>query len=128
MTTDISDRDTKGRFLTGNGGGGRKPGSRNRLGEAFIEAIAEDFADHGEEVIKTVRMRQPSDYLKLVANVLPKEIIARTFSMNVDASLDLDAMAEAKGFLAAYRMARDYIGAEPEPELIEAEPVEQTDE
>jgi hypothetical protein len=32
-------RDEKGRFLTGNNGGGRPKGSRSKLGEEFIQAL-----------------------------------------------------------------------------------------
>ena len=40
--------------LTGNNGStGRPKGSRNKLGEAFLEAMHADFEQHGVEVIKT---------------------------------------------------------------------------
>jgi hypothetical protein len=55
---------------------GRKPGSRNKLGEAFIEALYDDFNAHGVEAIKTVRDQKPDQYLKVVASILPKEIEA----------------------------------------------------
>lgn len=43
----MADRDPEtGRFLTGNGGGGRPKGSRNKLGEQFLEALAQDFAEY----------------------------------------------------------------------------------
>jgi hypothetical protein len=38
--TIMAQRDTKtGRFLAGNSGGGRKPGSRNKLSESFIADV-----------------------------------------------------------------------------------------
>src|SRR5262245_36762420 len=36
------------------GNPGRPKGSRNKLGEAFIQALAEDFERHGAEVIERV--------------------------------------------------------------------------
>lgn len=55
---------------------GRKPGSRNKLGEAFIEAMYADFQKHGVEAIVKVRDEKPDQYLKVVASILPKEIEA----------------------------------------------------
>ena len=68
---------SNGRFITGNIGGGRKPGSRNKLGEAFIEALSADFEQHGEAVIAAVRIEKPNQYLKVIASILPKEIAAQ---------------------------------------------------
>lgn len=53
---------------------GRPKGSRNRLGEAFVAALADDFAEHGIAVIATVRDERPHEYLKVVASLLPKQV------------------------------------------------------
>ena len=53
---------------------GRPKGSRHKLGEDFLRKLQADFALHGEGVIQSVREGKPSDYLKVVASVLPKEI------------------------------------------------------
>lgn len=53
---------------------GRPKGSRNKLGEAFIEALHDDFLVHGAGVIETVRVEDPVAYMKVVAGILPKEI------------------------------------------------------
>lgn len=55
---------------------GRPKGSRNKLGEAFIEAIYKDFQEHGVAAIVKVRDQKPDQYLKVVASILPKEIEA----------------------------------------------------
>jgi len=52
---------------------GRRRGARNRLSTSFLEALAKDFEEHGDGVIKIVRMEEPVNYLRLVASVLPKE-------------------------------------------------------
>ncbi len=53
---------------------GRPKGARNKLGEAFIEALHEDFQTHGVSVIAAVREDRPHEYLKVVASLLPKQI------------------------------------------------------
>lgn len=58
------------------GNPGRPKGSRNKLGEAFIEAMYEDFQEHGVAAIEKVRTEKPDQYLKVVASILPKEIEA----------------------------------------------------
>lgn len=63
-----------GRFVTGNIGGGRSKGSRNKLGEAFLEALHDDFKVHGVKAIEDVRAEKPDQYLKVIASTLPKEL------------------------------------------------------
>ena len=53
---------------------GRPKGARNKLGEAFLEAMHADFDQHGPAVIATVRADKPEQYLKVVASILPKEM------------------------------------------------------
>lgn len=56
------------------GNPGRPKGSRNKLGEAFIEALHEDFNEHGTAVIAKVRAEKPDQYLKVIASILPKDL------------------------------------------------------
>ena len=67
--------DQNGRFLTGNSGGGRRRGSRNKLTERFLDTIANDFAEHGAEAISRVRIDDPATYLKIVGSLVPRELI-----------------------------------------------------
>ena len=62
------------RFLPGQSGNpaGRPKGSRHRISEAFLGALADDFEAHGAGVIQHVRERDPAAYLNVVARVLPK--------------------------------------------------------
>lgn len=53
---------------------GRPKGSRNKLGEAFIQALHDDFEAHGVETIAKVREQKPDQYLKVVAAVIPQEV------------------------------------------------------
>ena len=56
------------------GQGGRRKGSRNKLGEDFIQALAEDFERHGAAVIERVRVEKPEAYIKVVASLLPRDL------------------------------------------------------
>lgn len=68
-------RDERGRFLTGNSGGGRPKGSRNKLTETLISTIVEDFAEHGADAIARVRAEDPAMYLRIVSALLPRDLI-----------------------------------------------------
>jgi hypothetical protein len=70
----VPEKDEKGRFLTGNIGGGRPKGSRNKLGEAFTQALFEHFQAEGAGVIKRVAEEHPDTYVRVIASLLPKEL------------------------------------------------------
>ena len=53
---------------------GRPKGSRNKLSDAFLQALADDFEAHGKGVVEKVRTGRPQDYLKIVAGVMPKRM------------------------------------------------------
>jgi|LakMenE01Jun11ns_1017448.scaffolds.fasta_scaffold9952278_2 hypothetical protein len=65
---------------------GRPKGSRNKLGEAFLEAMHDDFSAHGIDAIIKVRSERPDQYLKVIASILPKEL-----NVNVN---ETDAMTD----------------------------------
>ncbi|WP_347270365.1 hypothetical protein [Rhizorhabdus histidinilytica] len=67
-------RDERGRFIVPPVSPGRPKGSRNKLGEAFLEDMLADWQEHGKKAIATVRDERPQDYLKVVASILPKEL------------------------------------------------------
>ena len=53
---------------------GRPKGSRNRISEAALKALADDFDAHGVAVIEKVRTERPHDYLKIIVAVLPRRM------------------------------------------------------
>ncbi len=53
---------------------GRPKGVRNKFGEAFLEAIHNDFQEHGEAAIIKARTEKPVEYLKVCASLLPKDV------------------------------------------------------
>ena len=61
---------------------GRKPGGKNpstkirlTLQTKFLDALQRDFEEFGLGVIRIVRIEHPNEYLKIIASVLPKELI-----------------------------------------------------
>jgi hypothetical protein len=52
---------------------GRPKGARNRLGIQFLEALEVDFKQYGAEAIALVREKRPEVYMRVVADLLPKE-------------------------------------------------------
>ena len=61
-------------FQPGHPSVGRRKGARHRISTALLEAIAKDFAEHGEEVVKITRIEKPVEYLRIVASLLPREL------------------------------------------------------
>jgi hypothetical protein len=70
-------RDGQGRFLSGNNGGGRKKGSRNKLTETFISTIEADFAEHGPEVLAKLRDDDPASYMRIIASLVPRDLVLK---------------------------------------------------
>jgi hypothetical protein len=77
---------------------GRPKGARNRLGTQFLEALEADFKQHGAEAIEQVRQKKPEVYIKVVADLLPKEA-----NINVEAG---------EAFLELWRKISDGLGDE----------------
>jgi hypothetical protein len=111
-------RDNSGRFTAGNHVARGRQGSRNKLSERFLSDLQREWRRSGAQVLKRVAQTEPAALMKCVANLLPREFDT---ALNVNVSL----FAEARNFAEAFRMARDYIGAD-EPALIES--VDATDD
>ena len=53
---------------------GRPKGSLNKFGEDFKSALQEHFREHGPDAIHRVWKDEPTQYLKVIATVTPKEL------------------------------------------------------
>lgn len=62
-------------FVKGQSGnpGGKPIGAKNQISAKFIAALTADFEQHGETVISQVRADKPEAYLKIVADLVPKD-------------------------------------------------------
>ena len=81
---------------------GRPRGSRNRLGEAFVDDLCADWKENGPQVIVAVRKADPSTYLRFVASILPKELSVTKATWD-DVSDDelLEYLAKLRSIIAA---------------------------
>lgn len=85
-----------GRFLTGNIGGGRPLGARNKLAEAFLGDVLNEWSTHGAAAISDMREKNPGDFCKMVASLCPKEM-----TLNLNDSLSELTDDELRGQLQA---------------------------
>ena len=53
---------------------GRPKGSRNKLAEAFLTDLYENWQSHGKDAIAAMIADKPGDFVKVVASVMPKEL------------------------------------------------------
>lgn len=67
---------------------GRPKGSRDRLSERFYTEVAEDWTQHGADVIRAVRENQPAVYLQVVSLLMTS---SHEFSMSIDRGVVISA-------------------------------------
>ena len=81
------------------------PGVRNKVGQAFLEALSKDFDEHGEAAIKIMRVEQPAAYCKMMASILPQEfeITENKLQRIPDAELDTFSVRKTTNY--------DYLGS-----------------
>ena len=54
---------------------GRPIGARSRYSEDVLTVLANDWAAGGADVVARVRATDPSTYLRVVASILPKDVL-----------------------------------------------------
>lgn len=76
--TELTQREQRPAHLWGPGQSGnpagRPKGSRNRLSEDFVAALYTDFQEHGSAAIAACRTEKPDVYVRVIANLLPKDM------------------------------------------------------
>ena len=68
------------------------------MGSQFLEALEADFKQHGSQAIALVREKKPEVYIKVVADLLPKEA-----NINVEAG---------EAFVQLWKKISDGLGGE----------------
>src|SRR5438132_1428685 len=84
-------------------GGGRPAGSRNKLQARFLADLLADYETHGAGAIKICRVEKPVEYLKIIASILPKELIV---DQGVLVDLSDEELSSYVGLLQRMQMAK----------------------
>jgi hypothetical protein len=96
--------------------GGRTRGVKNRLSQAFLKALADDFEQHGAEAIKISRVEKPNEYLRVIAHLMPKELEIAIGPLEQISDDELDKLIEhTRGQLIEASPVRDASGGEESP-------------
>ena len=82
--------------------------SDSALGKAFVSALKADFARHGASRIRKLRKKQPHDYFKLVASLLPQAFSAKVVQASPPPTENEFAkeLEILRAFAAEYEQAR----------------------
>jgi hypothetical protein len=105
---------SKEHLIRGPNGGGRPQGAKNRLQTKFLYALAEDFEAHGEGVIRICRIEKPVEYLRIIASVLPRELV---LEQNVLSDMSDEDIAASLALLQKLQLNKR--AAEEQPEQSE---------
>lgn len=97
---------------------GRAKGSRNKLGEAFLEALHNDFKEHGVKAIIDMREDSPKDYVKVISSTLPAQLNVKVSELD-ELTDDQIARQLAAGLAALAKAGFDVgggVGQAPSPQ------------
>lgn len=59
-------------------------GSRNKLQEAFLRDFMEAWEAHGKSALLKTAKDEPSQFVRIAASILPKEIDATTLTIKAE--------------------------------------------
>jgi hypothetical protein len=91
------------RFKPGQSGNpaGRPKGARSRLATQFLDDLIERWEEDGKKALEICAKREPVAFIKVVKELLPKEILVATLGLS--ASVNFTDIEDARAFLKAYR-------------------------
>jgi hypothetical protein len=69
-----------------------KGGVRTKLSRRLLEDLLADWQEGGATALKVMRMERPSEYVRVMCSILPKEMLFETGSVSELADDELDNM------------------------------------
>ena len=96
---------------------GRPKGSRDAITKAFVDDLTKDWREHGAEALEQARKERPAEYVRMVANLLPKEA---TVQLNMQSQVG-QARLEAMRAMSARLKAPDANQIDHKPKIIDGE-------
>jgi len=96
---------------------GRPRGSRARFAERLLDDVIDLWERRGRDGLEIAFTREPVQMIKAFIGILPREVLVQ--ALNFNATVDLSEMEKQRGFLEAFRYARDRIGAQPLEDIAE---------
>lgn len=88
--------------------GGRKPGSRGKLSEAFLADLFSEWKRSGRSALAQVAKELPDTFLRIIGSVMPKVL-------DLDGSVTIrsELAIEISNFAQAYELWGKHVGAAP---------------
>jgi hypothetical protein len=105
------------------GHAGRPTGTRNKLQADFLRDLAEAWARDGANALKVMIAEQPADFVKVVASLMPRELIFENVMSDLDEQQIDELILALRQRMIESRTAPallassdvDGVGDEPEP-------------
>jgi len=119
----IAGQDKRGRFLPGNKIAKGRRGSRNKLGERFLDNLLAEWRRSGKRALEKASGDDPVAFCKMIANLLPREI-AQSIAINQNTTMSI----EVASFSQAYDNWGKFLDARPPAKLIEVQSNGSTDD
>jgi hypothetical protein len=66
--------------------------------------LIDEWRANGKNALALCAAREPTQFVKIVSNILPKEVLS--MALNVSATVDFSEVEDARAFLRAYRFCQ----------------------
>lgn len=85
--------------------GGQPRGARRRLTTAFLNDLADDYAAHGAETLRQLRLDNPKAYISAVVKLCPRELEVSNALDDLDNDALRIVLAAAQRYMERQRAA-----------------------
>src|SRR5215470_16621449 len=78
-------------FVKGDPRAGRKPGSKVRLTNTFLNDVLDEWVKGGKDALRIFRIENPDRFCVMVASLVPREVLLETATSELS-DVELDDM------------------------------------